>query len=90
MGGICYELTPHGICLLDALGELVELVRHLGQLVLTLHRDGVSVAARVEGPDGGQQIVHPPGHHPGQDDADQHGEDTDHQGDVAQVGLQPQ
>ena len=37
MGGICYELTPHGVCLLDALGELVELVRHLGQLILTLH-----------------------------------------------------
>ena len=45
MGGIRYKLTPHGVRLLDALGELVELVCHLGQLILALYRDGLGVAA---------------------------------------------
>ena len=71
MGGIRYKLTPHGVRLLDALGELVELVCHLGQLILALYRDGLGVA------DGGQQVVHPSSHHPRQDDADQHGKDAD-------------
>ena len=45
MGGVCYKLTPHGVCLLDTFGELVEFVRHFGQLILALYRDGLGVAA---------------------------------------------
>ena len=71
-----------------AVGELVELLRQMGQLVLPRRLEPVAVLPLAHDADGPQQGPDAGGEHFGEEETDQQGNDHQHQRDGAQVLLQ--